>query len=185
MLKGNCEHCAKEFSRSEILSHTKICPEAIISCTAEQFGCTHTSSRSTLSDHTSTCAFVQLSPLLQLHTDRISKLELENRSIRKKLDIIVTRRESTTEDQTYHLFAEQEHLRADVDRLAANLGDLEVKQAMLLMNENLRYNEETAGMRAAINGLRMQIHWLMTRPSANASNAPPPPPSQERRESGM
>ena len=29
------------------------------------------------------------------------------------------------------------------------------------MNESLRIKEEVAGLRAAIGGIRMQIHWLM------------------------
>lgn len=40
--------------------------------------------------------------------------------------------------------------------------ELEIKQSMLLMNETLRTKEEMAGMRAAINGMRMQMHWLLT-----------------------
>lgn len=66
------------------------------------------------------------------------------------------------DDQTIQLLTEQEHLRSDIERLSANLGEMEIKQSMLLMNETLRTKEEMAGIRAAINGIRMQIHWLLT-----------------------
>ena len=49
-----------------------------------------------------------------------------------------------------------------MERLSATLGEMEIKQSMLLMNESLRTKEELAGIRAAINGIRMQIHWLLT-----------------------
>lgn len=49
-----------------------------------------------------------------------------------------------------------------MERLSATLGELEIKQGMLLMNESLRTKEELAGIRAAINGIRMQIHWILT-----------------------
>lgn len=66
------------------------------------------------------------------------------------------------DDQTIQLLTEQEHLRSDIERLSASLGEMEIKQSMLLMNETLRTKEEMAGIRAAINGIRMQIHWLLT-----------------------
>lgn len=53
-------------------------------------------------------------------------------------------------------------MRQDMERFSATLGELEIKQGMLLMNESLRTKEELAGIRAAINGIRMQIHWLLT-----------------------
>ncbi|KAF3924354.1 hypothetical protein AA313_de0200818 [Arthrobotrys entomopaga] len=65
------------------------------------------------------------------------------------------------QDYTFHLYSEYEQLRADVERLNAQIRELDVKQDMARINEGLRYSDEMTGMRAAINGLRMQLHWLV------------------------
>lgn len=108
--------------------------------------------------------------MLQSHNSRLAALELENRALRKKIDILLPPRPPPAADaapevldeQTIQLLTEQEHLRGDVERLGGMVEELEIKQSMLLMNETLRTKEEMAGMRAAINGMRMQMHWLLT-----------------------
>ncbi|KAF8461353.1 hypothetical protein BDZ91DRAFT_851056 [Kalaharituber pfeilii] len=168
-LQGTCQHCGAEFMRPHIKEHELSCDEATISCTSSSLGCPWTGRRRELSSHQTACPFTFLRPVLQSHAERITKLELENRTLRKKIDLLTPRKpqnevdESLSfDDQAYQLLTEQEHIRQDMDRLSATLGELEIKQGMLLMNESLRTKEELAGIRAAINGIRMQIHWLLT-----------------------
>ncbi|KAF3287720.1 hypothetical protein TWF970_007428 [Orbilia oligospora] len=184
-LSSDCRHCSQSFPNPELADHKLICPEEVIDCAASHFGCSYSSRRSELDDHLSHCHFVALTPILQLHTERIETLELENKAVRQKLDLLVPPRplptqmsgtnSSTTndynsagrdmtsemQDYTYHLYSEYEQLRSDVERLNAQIRELDVKQDMARFNEGLRYNDEMAGVRAAINGLRMQLHWLV------------------------
>lgn len=168
---AQCPHCAGEFTRSTIAPHSFSCPAAIIPCAASDVGCPYSGPRGEAPEHFSVCAFTLLRPILQAHAERLSTLELENRALRKKIDILLPPRNSPMseapvitafDDQTIQLLTEQEHLRSDIERLSASLGEMEIKQSMLLMNETLRTKEEMAGIRAAINGIRMQIHWLLT-----------------------
>lgn len=168
---AQCPHCAGEFTRSTIASHSFSCPAAIIPCPASDIGCPYSGPRGEAPEHVSVCAFTLLRPVLQTHAERLSTLELENRALRKKIDILLPPRNShlseapvvtVFDDQTIQLLTEQEHLRSDIEILNASLGEMEIKQSMLLMNETLRTKEEMAGIRAAINGIRMQIHWLLT-----------------------
>lgn len=168
---AQCPHCTEEFTRSTIAFHSSSCPAAIIPCAASDVGCPYSGPRVEAPEHYSVCAFTLLRPILQTHAERLSILELENRALRKKIDILLPPRNSPLsevpvitafDDQTIQLLTEQEHLRSDIERLSANLGEMEIKQSMLLMNETLRTKEEMAGIRAAINGIRMQIHWLLT-----------------------
>ncbi|KAF3923081.1 hypothetical protein ABW20_dc0105958 [Dactylellina cionopaga] len=192
-LSSECPHCSESFPNPELSVHVADCPAEIIDCAASHFGCLYSSPRSGFAAHTSNCHFVALSPVLQTHTERISTLELENKTIRQKLDLLVpprplptqsssnadrattlnssesssasssTTRDVTSEmqDYTFHLYSEYEQLRSDVERLNAQIRELDVKQDMARINEGLRYNDEMTGMRAAINGLRMQLHWLV------------------------
>lgn len=131
-------------------------------------GCPWKGARRELSEHTRVCAFTLLRPVLHAHADRLAALELENKALRRRIDILLPPRPPTEEvptpsfdEHTIQLLAEQEHLRSDLERLTASLGEMEIQQGMLLMNESLRMKEEVAGLRAAIGGIRMQIHWLM------------------------
>ena len=131
-------------------------------------GCPWKGARRELSEHTRVCAFTLLRPVLHAHAGRLAALELENKALRRRIDILLPPRSPTEEvptpsfdEHTIQLLAEQEHLRSDLERLTASLGEMEIQQGMLLMNESLRMKEEVAGLRAAIGGIRMQIHWLM------------------------
>jgi len=61
---------------------------------------------------------------------------------------------------TTHLLSLHESLRAELSRLEAALGELDAKTTMMLINEGLRNKEDMAHANAAINGMRMQLHWL-------------------------
>ncbi|EWC44973.1 hypothetical protein DRE_01032 [Drechslerella stenobrocha 248] len=195
-VSSECPHCLQSLPNSELVDHIPECPEAIVDCQASCYGCSHTSPRLEIGAHETNCHFVALTPVLQFHAERISTLELENKAIRQKLDLLVpprplatpaaaasttaqpnqvnaasssssivttTGRDMTSEmqDYTFHLYSEYEQLRSDVERLNAQIRELDVKQDMARINEGLRYNDEMTGMRAAIDGLRMQLHWLL------------------------
>lgn len=131
-------------------------------------GCLWKGPRKELSEHIAICAFITLRPVLHGHADRLATLELENKALRRKIDILLPPRQPSEaaapsfDEQTIQLLAAQEHLRSDVERLSVSLGEMEIQQSVLLMNESLRMKEEIAGLKAAIVGIRMQIHWLMT-----------------------
>lgn len=138
----------------------------MVLCDTKSYGCPWSGLRKELPTHLLSCPFTLLRPVLEAQNERLRALELQNRALRKKVDLLSPR--STTgdslsiDDQAYHILEEQEHMRNDIERLNASLGELEIKQGMLLMNENLRTKEELAGVRAAIQGMRMQIHWLLS-----------------------
>ncbi|KAF3934946.1 hypothetical protein ABW19_dt0208165 [Dactylella cylindrospora] len=181
-ISSDCPHCFQEFPNSDLEAHVSHCPAEVIECPASHFGCSHSCPRSDMESHTSSCHFIALTPILQLHTERISTLELENRAMRQKIELLIPQRPlpsssnstqnltdpsssrdmtSEMQDYTYHLYSEYEQLRSDVERLNAQIRELDVKQDMARINEGLRYGEEFTGVRAAINGLRMQLHWLV------------------------
>lgn len=63
---------------------------------------------------------------------------------------------------THHLLSLHESLREEVDRVSAALSELDAKSSMMLMNESLRAKEDMAHTNAAVNAIRMQLHWLMS-----------------------
>jgi len=144
-------------------------------------GCPWTGRRREAASHTVSCAFVYLRPLLHDHASRISALELENKSLRKKLDILIPARrnserneDSTLDDQTIQILTEQEHIRSDLERLFVALTDMDIKQSMLNMHmsDNMRTWEEVAMIGAAVNTLRSQLHGLQLLTLRQQSNSP-------------
>lgn len=63
---------------------------------------------------------------------------------------------------THHLLSLHESLREEVDRVSAALSELDAKTSMMLMNESLRAKEDMAHTNAAVNAIRMQLHWLIS-----------------------
>jgi hypothetical protein len=126
-----------------------------------------------MSRHETNCSFVLLTPVFRRHEAQISELALENRMLRRRIDLLYPRATqpeqnqsepqppSVLDEQTYHILSEQEHLRTDLDRLSENIVALEMKHTMHFINENMRVKEEMVAMRTAINGIRMQMHWLL------------------------
>jgi hypothetical protein len=66
------------------------------------------------------------------------------------------------DSQIHHLLTLHESLRDEVSRIANALSDVEGRTNMMIINENQRVKEEMLHQNAAINGIRMQLHWLMS-----------------------
>lgn len=66
-----------------------------------------------------------------------------------------------TESDIMHIFMEGQRLREDVDRIGNQLGDMEIRHGISIMQENFRTGEEINSLRALINSLRHQIHFLL------------------------
>ncbi|KAA8895082.1 hypothetical protein FN846DRAFT_356314 [Sphaerosporella brunnea] len=170
-LTSSCQHCSSEFPRSEISSHELTCDEAIMVCDACSVGCPWSGRRREATAHVLSCAFTYLRPLLHEHASRIAALELENKSLKKRIDILMpTRRDSERsenssgllDEQTIQILTEQEHIRSDLERLFAAVADMDMKQSLLTihMSENMRTREEITMIGAAVNNLRSQLLGL-------------------------
>ena len=61
-----------------------------------------------------------------------------------------------------HLLSSYESLRHDINRISASLNELDARQSMLIMNENLRVKEDFSHINAIIGSMRVQLHWLMS-----------------------
>jgi hypothetical protein len=143
-----------------------------VACDSCDVGCLWSGRRKSLSEHLSSCVFTYLRPLLQEHASRLTALELENKSLRRKFDMFMRTRtmsdrndsgDSTAlDDQTIQIMTEQEHIRSDLERLFATMADIEIKQSMLTMHmtDNMRTREELAMVGTAVNNLRSQLHGL-------------------------
>lgn len=66
------------------------------------------------------------------------------------------------DSQVHHLLTLHESLREEVTRVANALNELEGRTNMMVMNESQRAKEDMLHTNAAINGMRMQLHWLMS-----------------------
>ncbi len=77
---------------------------------------------------------------------------------------------------THHLLSLHESLREEVDRVSTAFSELDAKTSMMLMNESLRSKEDMAHTNAAVNAIRMQLHWLISarlQTQTRASNGAP------------
>lgn len=78
------------------------------------------------------------------------------------------------DSQVHHLLTLHESLRDEVNRITGALTELEGRTNMMVINESQRTKDEMLHTNAAINGMRTQLHWLMSavlqqRNSARAS----------------
>ncbi|KAL1886672.1 hypothetical protein Plec18167_000605 [Paecilomyces lecythidis] len=62
---------------------------------------------------------------------------------------------------TTYLLSLHESLRDEVSQLSHAITDLDARASMAIMNESLRIKEDMAHTNAALNSVRMQVHWLM------------------------
>ncbi|KAF2120835.1 hypothetical protein BDV96DRAFT_513694 [Lophiotrema nucula] len=66
------------------------------------------------------------------------------------------------DSQVHHLLTLHDTLRDEVSRIANALTDVEGRTNMMILNENQRVKDEMLHTNAAINSMRMQLHWLMS-----------------------
>ncbi|KAF2796226.1 hypothetical protein K505DRAFT_335359 [Melanomma pulvis-pyrius CBS 109.77] len=66
------------------------------------------------------------------------------------------------DSQIHHLLTLHGSLRDEVSRIANALTDYEGRTNMMIINENQRVKDEMLHTNAAINGMRMQLHWLVS-----------------------
>ena len=173
-----CPSCEKNIPRPEYTNHSDVCLEMIMSCAGYKYGCQWNGKRlDYFHHHANECQLVLLEPTLSIQDQRMTVLERENTNLRSQIErlISLTNRSATNIDQAdsansssfndsdlLHMFMECERLRVDVDRLATTLRELEAKQSMMIIRENCRTGEEIAALRAGFNGLRQQMHFLLT-----------------------
>ncbi|KZF19344.1 hypothetical protein L228DRAFT_41840 [Xylona heveae TC161] len=62
----------------------------------------------------------------------------------------------------HHLLSLHESLRQEVDRVSAAVSELDARSSMMIMNESLRNKEDITHTNAALNSMRMQLHWLLS-----------------------
>lgn len=67
---------------------------------------------------------------------------------------------SSSTAMTY-LLSLHESLREEVSQLSHAMTDLDARASMAILNESMRVNEDMAHTSAAINTIRMQMHWLL------------------------
>lgn len=126
-------------------------------------------------------------PLLKIQNDRLEAHESALRHLRHKNSILETSY-ATIQDNlnssanllgaplspaptmdlgpfdstSHHLLCLHESLREEVTRFSDAVREADAKASMLVMNESLRVKEDFAHTNAAIGGMRMQLHWLMS-----------------------
>ncbi|KAF2735439.1 hypothetical protein EJ04DRAFT_193724 [Polyplosphaeria fusca] len=66
------------------------------------------------------------------------------------------------DSQVHHLLTLHDSLREETTRVANALTELEGRTNMMIINENQRVKDEMLHTNAAINSMRMQLHWLMS-----------------------
>lgn len=187
--QASCPHCATEVPYPDLEKHVRSCPEAITPCTAAPYGCDFTSKNASMEQHTATCPLVKLVPFLKLQNDRLAAHESALNHIRQKnilledsfstiqqtlkpsyglLDTNITlpnppsERRSPFDSTAHHLLCLHESLREEIARVSAAVSELDAKTSMMVLNESLRTKEELAHTNAAVGGMRMHLHWLMS-----------------------
>jgi hypothetical protein len=66
------------------------------------------------------------------------------------------------DSQVHHLLTLHENLREEVSRISTTLTEVEGRTNMMIINESQRNKDEMLHTNAAINNMRMQLHWLMS-----------------------
>ena len=66
------------------------------------------------------------------------------------------------DSQVHHLLTLHENLREEVSRISTTLTEVEGRTNMMVINESQRNKDEMLHTNAAINNMRMQLHWLMS-----------------------
>lgn len=185
--RTSCPDCKAQVLLRDIGQHLENCLDAIFPCTAAGYGCDFIARRAALDQHSRTCALAKLVPFLQKQNERLSDQEAALKSLRHRNSILETSFSSFQEllspsadlvdapssstspsdtgpfDSTaHHLLCLQESLREEVSHVSAALSELDARTTMTVMNESLRVKEDISRMNAAIGGMRLQLHWLVS-----------------------
>lgn len=185
-----CPGCKTKLRHQDLEKHNTTCPEAIISCKAASYGCDFTSNRTSMAQHISTCPLAKLTPFLQLQNDRLaaheaalkhlryknSLLEISLHHLQRKLNLssdlfdrptgnrafLGTLRNPPFDSPAHHLLCLHESLRDEVGRVAAAVSELDARASVTIVNEGLRVKEELSYTNAAVEGMRMELNWLVS-----------------------
>lgn len=185
--RTSCPDCKAQVLLRDIHQHVQSCPDAIFPCTAAEYGCDFFARRAALDQHSRACALAKLVPFLQKQNERLGAHEIALKRLRHRNSILETSFSSFQEtlspsadlanapsssasasdtgpfDSTaHHLLCLQESLREEVSRVSAALSELDARTTMTVMNESLRVKEDMSHMNAAIGGMRLQLHWLVS-----------------------
>ena len=182
-----CPDCQTEVSRINLEKHIDHCPEAIFPCKAAPYGCEFISKRTNLDRHLMTCPLAKMEPFLKMQSERLGAHEAALKHLQHRNSILETTFASIQEtlgssgslvnaplvsgsdtenapfDSTaHHLLCLHESLREEVGRVSTAISELDAKASMMVMNESLRIKEDLTHTNAAIGGMRMQLHWLIS-----------------------
>lgn len=75
------------------------------------------------------------------------------------------------DSQIHHLLTLHDSLREEVSRITNALTELDGRTNMMIINESQRQKDEMLHTNAAINSMRMQLHWLMSATLSNRNTA--------------
>ena len=185
--RTSCPDCKAQVLLRDIDQHVESCPDAIFPCNAKDYGCDFIARRAALDQHSKTCALAKLVPFLLRQNERLDAHEAAIKSLRLRNSILETSFSSFQEtlglsadivdarsssasasdaspfDSTaHHLLCLQESLREEVSRVSAAVAELDARTTMTVMNESLRIKEDISHMNAAIGGIRLQLHRLVS-----------------------
>ena len=183
----SCSDCKKMVRSSELEAHIDTCPDSIWPCPASQYGCEFVGIRSALDLHTHICALAKLVPFLKKQTEMLDSHEAALKHLQHKSSILETSFHAIQEALTpninlvdpptsvtptiadgpfdstaHHLLCLHESLREEVSRVAATVSELDAKTSMTFVNESLRLKEDMSHTNSAINGMRLQLQWLVS-----------------------
>jgi len=185
--RTSCPDCKEQVLVRDVTSHIDRCPDASFPCTAATYGCNFIARRTFLDGHLKSCPLAKLMPFLKTQNERLEAHETALKHLRHKNSILETSFSSIQDtlspsinlidtslneakpsdtgpfDSTaHHLLCLHESLREEVSRVSAAVSEFDAKASMMVMNERLRAKEDLAHTDAAIGGMRMQLHWLMS-----------------------
>lgn len=183
----SCPNCKQEIRCLDLEAHTIACPDSLWPCPAFVYGCEYMGERNQVDQHKSTCALAKLAPFLKRQAETLETHEAALKHLRDKNSILedsfqaiqetltseTNLVESNTPNQptaaggpfdstTHHLLSLYESLREEVSRVPAMVSELDAKSSMMLVNENLRLREDLSHTNSAINGMRLQLQWLVS-----------------------
>lgn len=185
--RTSCPDCKAQVLLRDIDQHVESCPDSIFPCTAAEYGCDYIARRAALDQHSRTCALAKLVPFLQKQNERLGAHEAALKSLRHRNSVLETSFSNFQEtlgssayivdappssasssdagpfDSTaHHLLCLHESLREEVSRVRAALSELDARTTMTVLNEGLRIKEDISHMNAAMGGMRLQLHWLVS-----------------------